>query len=174
MCLESLLHHCSVERYSTDIADLNGLPLLMEIYKRYSEDINVTVKLCQILSYMSYNRHLLEPFCKSGEYRVAYGVHHIAFHLLKAGLGCLPPGPTTKTFEYPSQQPELWPTWMMTMMRDIPANCMCCTQSTAPNLIKRSTSFLFTDCWVVSFSLGVKDNKNLLLLVRITIKLNSN
>ncbi|ENN72409.1 hypothetical protein YQE_10952, partial [Dendroctonus ponderosae] len=66
MCLESLLHHCNVERYSTDIADLNGLPLLMEIYKRYSGDINVTIKLCQILSYMSYNRHLLEPFCKSG------------------------------------------------------------------------------------------------------------
>jgi len=67
MCLESLLHHCSVEQYSTDLVDLNGLPLLMEIYKRYSDDTNVTIKLCQILSYMSYNRNLLEPFCKSGE-----------------------------------------------------------------------------------------------------------
>ncbi|KAL1509484.1 hypothetical protein ABEB36_004209 [Hypothenemus hampei] len=66
MCLESLLHHCSVEQYSKDIADLNGLPLLMEIYKRYSDDINVIIKLCQILSYMSDNRSLLEPFCKSG------------------------------------------------------------------------------------------------------------
>ncbi|XP_066150767.1 protein SERAC1 isoform X1 [Euwallacea fornicatus] len=66
MCLESLLHHCSVEQYSTDIADLNGLPLLMEIYKRYPDNVNVIVKLCQILSYMSYNKNLLEPFCKSG------------------------------------------------------------------------------------------------------------
>ncbi|CAG9768868.1 unnamed protein product [Ceutorhynchus assimilis] len=66
LCLESLLHHCSVEKYSADIADLNGLPLLMEIYKRYSDDANVIVKLCQILSYMSFNRNLLEPFCKSG------------------------------------------------------------------------------------------------------------
>ncbi|XP_050293179.1 protein SERAC1 isoform X2 [Anthonomus grandis grandis] len=66
MCLESLLHHCSVEKYSKDIADLNGLPLLMEVYKRYPDDINVIVKLCQILSYMSYNKSLLVPFCKSG------------------------------------------------------------------------------------------------------------
>ncbi|XP_076250470.1 protein SERAC1 isoform X1 [Rhynchophorus ferrugineus] len=66
MCLESLLHHCSIERYSSDIANLNGLPLLMEIYKRYSDNIYVTIKLCQILSYMSFNKQLLEYFHISG------------------------------------------------------------------------------------------------------------
>ncbi|XP_030753046.1 protein SERAC1 isoform X2 [Sitophilus oryzae] len=66
MCLESLLHHCSIEKYSADIANMNGLPLLMEIYKRYPDDLSVTMKLCQILSYTSLNKQLLELFHISG------------------------------------------------------------------------------------------------------------
>ncbi|KAJ8969533.1 hypothetical protein NQ314_001716 [Rhamnusium bicolor] len=65
-CLESLLHHSSLEKYTKDIVDLNGLPLLMEIHHRYKNDINITIKLCQILSFMSFNRSLLQPIHKSG------------------------------------------------------------------------------------------------------------
>ncbi|KAJ8983007.1 hypothetical protein NQ317_014303 [Molorchus minor] len=65
-CLESLLHHSSLEKYTKDVVDLNGLPLLMEIQHRYKDDINITVKLSQVLSFLSFNRNLLQPMHKSG------------------------------------------------------------------------------------------------------------
>ncbi|XP_060524697.1 protein SERAC1 isoform X2 [Cylas formicarius] len=66
LCLESLLHHVSLENYSTDVADLNGLPLLMEVQRRYKDNINITIKLCQILSYMSLHKNLLQSMYTSG------------------------------------------------------------------------------------------------------------
>ncbi|KAJ8961428.1 hypothetical protein NQ318_014675 [Aromia moschata] len=65
-CLESLLHHCSLEKYTKDVVDLNGLPLLMEIQDRYKSDIHITIKLSQIISFLSFNRSLLQPMHKSG------------------------------------------------------------------------------------------------------------
>lgn len=65
-CLESLVHHCSIEKYSKDLVELNGLPLLLEIYNRFKDNTEVSVALCQILSYLSFDPNLLEPIFKSG------------------------------------------------------------------------------------------------------------
>ncbi|XP_074041003.1 protein SERAC1 isoform X2 [Leptinotarsa decemlineata] len=65
-CLESLLHHASLEKYAKDIVNFNGLPLLMEIHHRYKNNVDITIKLCQILSFMSFDRSVLEPMHKSG------------------------------------------------------------------------------------------------------------
>ncbi|XP_018578480.2 protein SERAC1, partial [Anoplophora glabripennis] len=65
-CLESLLHHSTIQKHAKDIVDLNGLPLLMEIHNRYKDNINITIKLCQIISYMSHDRSFLQPMHKSG------------------------------------------------------------------------------------------------------------
>ncbi|RZC34964.1 conserved oligomeric Golgi complex subunit 7 [Asbolus verrucosus] len=66
MCLESLLHHASVKNYAKDIAELNGLPLLMEIHNRFKDNINVTATICRIISYLSMHRDLLDELHKSG------------------------------------------------------------------------------------------------------------
>lgn len=65
-CLESILHHCSIEKYSRDLVKSNGLQLMMEIYQRYRDNMDITTKLCQIISYVSVNRDLLDQIYKSG------------------------------------------------------------------------------------------------------------
>ncbi|CAG9823525.1 unnamed protein product [Phaedon cochleariae] len=65
-CLESLLHHSSVAKHAKDIVLLNGLPLLMEIHHRYKHNDDIRMKLCQIISFLSYDKSLLEPIHKSG------------------------------------------------------------------------------------------------------------
>ncbi|CAG9858577.1 unnamed protein product [Phyllotreta striolata] len=65
-CLESILHHCSIENYSRDVVKFNGLPLLMEIYQRYIDNPSIAIILCQIISYISLNNDLLEYIHKSG------------------------------------------------------------------------------------------------------------
>ncbi|CAH1994451.1 unnamed protein product [Acanthoscelides obtectus] len=71
-CLESLLHHSSIRKYTKDIVDENALPLLMEIYHRYKRNIEMNIKLCQIISYMSFDRNILGPMHKSGWIGVLY------------------------------------------------------------------------------------------------------
>nr|CAH7741056.1 unnamed protein product [Callosobruchus chinensis] len=71
-CLESLLHHSSIGKHTKDIVDHNALPLLMEIYYRYKHNIDMNIKLCQIISYMSLDRDILEPMHKSGWIGILY------------------------------------------------------------------------------------------------------
>ncbi|XP_044259794.1 protein SERAC1 isoform X1 [Tribolium madens] len=65
-CLESLLHHASLGKYAKDIAELNGLPLLMEIHNRFKDNITVTATICRIISYLSMHKDLLDEMYKSG------------------------------------------------------------------------------------------------------------
>lgn len=65
-CLESLLHHSKLLGCARDIVDLNGLPLLMEIYHRNKKNIDIIIKLCEMLAQLSYHKSILEPLYKSG------------------------------------------------------------------------------------------------------------
>ncbi|CAH1373103.1 unnamed protein product [Tenebrio molitor] len=66
LCLESLLHHASVGNYAKDIAELNGLPLLMEIHNRFKDNVEVSATICRIISYLSMHPDLLEELYNTG------------------------------------------------------------------------------------------------------------
>lgn len=66
MCLESILHHSSVQKYAKDIVMLNGLPLLMEIRNRFKDNVEVNFTLCKILSHLSIYPEFLEDIFRSG------------------------------------------------------------------------------------------------------------
>ncbi|KAF5299497.1 hypothetical protein FQR65_LT01079 [Abscondita terminalis] len=70
LCLDSLLHHCMLGDNARDIVLLTGLPLLMEIYNRFEDNLEVKLKLCNILSSISDHPDLLEEVYKSGWIRV--------------------------------------------------------------------------------------------------------
>ncbi|XP_050512119.1 protein SERAC1 isoform X4 [Diabrotica virgifera virgifera] len=65
-CLESLVHHCCIEKYAKHIIESNGLPLMMEIYHRYRNNPDIVMKLCRIISYLSFDKSVLDPLHKSG------------------------------------------------------------------------------------------------------------
>ncbi|KAK9745937.1 hypothetical protein QE152_g6568 [Popillia japonica] len=66
LCLESILHHSTIERFAKDIVQQNGLYLLMEIYKTFKDVYEINVALCTILSNMSIYPDLLDEIHKSG------------------------------------------------------------------------------------------------------------
>ncbi|XP_031359152.1 protein SERAC1-like [Photinus pyralis] len=66
LCLESLLHHCSLGNNGHDIIRLDGLPLLMEIYNRFQNDLDTKVKLCNVLAFVSVYPNVVEDFYKTG------------------------------------------------------------------------------------------------------------
>ncbi|XP_072376232.1 protein SERAC1 isoform X4 [Diabrotica undecimpunctata] len=65
-CLESLVHHCCIEKYAKHIIESNGLPLMMEIYHRYRNNPDIIMKLCRIISYLSFDKSVLDPLHRSG------------------------------------------------------------------------------------------------------------
>lgn len=67
MCLEPILHHSSVGHYAKDIVALNGLPLLMEIYNRFKDDVNVNLTLCRIISNICSYPEVLGEIFRSGK-----------------------------------------------------------------------------------------------------------
>lgn len=67
LCLESLLHHASIKNYGKHIADLNGLPILMEIHNRFKDNPSVTAAISRIISYLSMHEELLNDLYKSGK-----------------------------------------------------------------------------------------------------------
>lgn len=75
LCLESILHHSTIERFTRDIVEQNGLYLLMEIYKTFKQDYEVNVALCTILGNMSVFPDLLDKIHKSGRYVIKKGLH---------------------------------------------------------------------------------------------------
>lgn len=66
MCLEPILHHSSVSNYARDIVELNGLPLLMEIYEKFQDNVDVNLTLCKIISNICSYPELLVDIFKSG------------------------------------------------------------------------------------------------------------
>ncbi|KAK9878950.1 hypothetical protein WA026_003770 [Henosepilachna vigintioctopunctata] len=70
VCLESLLHHASIEVFAEDIVKMNAFSLLSEIHSRFIEDINVNVTLCRIISYLSLHKEVLEELHTTGWIRI--------------------------------------------------------------------------------------------------------
>lgn len=66
LCLESILHHSTIEHFAKDIVNENGLYLLMEIYKSFKDIYEINVALCTILGNMSIYPDLLNEIHKSG------------------------------------------------------------------------------------------------------------
>lgn len=68
MCLEPILHHSSVDNYARDIVQLNGLPLLMEIYNRFKDSVDVNLTLSKIISNICSYPELIDDIFRSGIY----------------------------------------------------------------------------------------------------------
>lgn len=72
LCVESLLHHSSVGDYGHDIITMDGLPLLMEVYKQYKQNRDVVISLVKIISNVSTYPELLNEIHRSGTYFASY------------------------------------------------------------------------------------------------------
>ncbi|KAL3278703.1 hypothetical protein HHI36_016237 [Cryptolaemus montrouzieri] len=66
ICVDSLLHHASIESFGKDIVKSNALPLLSEIHNRLRNDLNVNIALCRIISLLSFHNEVLEDLHTTG------------------------------------------------------------------------------------------------------------
>lgn len=66
LCVESILHHSTIENHARDIVQNNGLPLLMELYKRYKDNRQITTALVKIIANISIYPELLQEVYRSG------------------------------------------------------------------------------------------------------------
>lgn len=64
--VDSLLHHSTIGHHAKDIVKTDGLPLLMEIYKKYKDDTDIVMSLVKIISNISTYPELLQDVFKSG------------------------------------------------------------------------------------------------------------
>ncbi|XP_046831134.1 protein SERAC1 [Vespa crabro] len=65
-CVQTIYHHSSLEQYSKDIVNANGLQILMLIYKIFSDNIDMCIILANILSNISLHTEYLDDFFRSG------------------------------------------------------------------------------------------------------------
>ncbi|XP_063221738.1 protein SERAC1 isoform X2 [Bacillus rossius redtenbacheri] len=65
-CVENLLHHCAVGQNAKDLVTVGALPLLMAIYRRYHDSLDMKIMLCKILSYVSIHDNVLDHVFMSG------------------------------------------------------------------------------------------------------------
>ncbi|XP_022905286.1 protein SERAC1 isoform X2 [Onthophagus taurus] len=66
LCLESILHHSTINKHARDIAEYNGLYLLLEVYNRFQHVYEMNVGLCTIISNLSIFPELADEFHKIG------------------------------------------------------------------------------------------------------------
>ncbi|KAF7390170.1 hypothetical protein HZH68_012027 [Vespula germanica] len=69
-CVQTIYHHSSLEQYSKDIVNADGLRILMLIYKIFSNDIEMCVILANILSNISLHTEYLDDFFRSGWFSI--------------------------------------------------------------------------------------------------------
>lgn len=67
LCIKSLLHHSSVEHFAKDIVLSDGLPLLMECYKRYKDRDDIVENIVQIMANISMHPELIHDVFKTGK-----------------------------------------------------------------------------------------------------------
>lgn len=79
--IESLLHHSSLEDNAKDIAKMNGLPLLMELYKKNEDNIDIVITLVNIISNMSIHCDLLHDIYSSGNINLIYSHFNLSVQL---------------------------------------------------------------------------------------------
>lgn len=68
LCVQSILHHSTIGNNARDIVQMNGLPLLMELYKRYKDNTNIVMSLVKIISNVSMYPELLQDIYRSGKF----------------------------------------------------------------------------------------------------------
>ncbi|GLV44251.1 uncharacterized protein CBL_12453 [Carabus blaptoides fortunei] len=66
LCVQSILHHSTIDNNARDIVQMNGLPLLMELYKRYQDNKDIVMSLVKIISNISVYPELLQDIYRSG------------------------------------------------------------------------------------------------------------
>ncbi|XP_008546833.1 protein SERAC1 [Microplitis demolitor] len=65
-CIEAIYHHTSIEQFSRNLADAHGLSALMEVKKKFADNIDVCVLLAKIISNLSMHSELLDVIFQSG------------------------------------------------------------------------------------------------------------
>ncbi|XP_025833566.1 protein SERAC1 isoform X1 [Agrilus planipennis] len=70
LCIESLLHHASIEDQAKEIAVYKGLQVLMEVYKQYPDNVDVNISICKILSHVSFFPQFLDEMFTIGWIRI--------------------------------------------------------------------------------------------------------
>ncbi|XP_076248337.1 protein SERAC1 [Calliopsis andreniformis] len=65
-CIQALCHHSCLEKYSKDIVDAGGLPILMILKKMFNNNIDVCILLAKIISNISLHSEYLEHIFQSG------------------------------------------------------------------------------------------------------------
>ncbi|XP_015109817.1 protein SERAC1 [Diachasma alloeum] len=65
-CIQAIYHHSSIEQFSRAIAVAGGLPVLMEVQQRFSNDIDLSILLAKIISNLSLHSEYLDDIYRSG------------------------------------------------------------------------------------------------------------
>ncbi|KAK0085773.1 hypothetical protein PV326_005798 [Microctonus aethiopoides] len=65
-CIHAIYHHSSIDQFTRDVADAGGLPVLMDVQKKFSNNINVCILLAKIISSLSLHPEYLEDLFRSG------------------------------------------------------------------------------------------------------------
>lgn len=70
LCVQSILHHSTIENHARDIVQNNGLPLLMELYQRYKNNKDITISIVKIIGNISCHNELLQDLYRSGKINI--------------------------------------------------------------------------------------------------------
>lgn len=65
-CIQAIYHHSSIDQFSRDFADAGGLPVLIDVQKKFSNNINICILLAKIISNLTMHEEYLEDIFKSG------------------------------------------------------------------------------------------------------------
>ncbi|XP_021931196.1 protein SERAC1 isoform X2 [Zootermopsis nevadensis] len=66
LSIENLLHHSTIEDNAKDIVKFGGLPLIVNLCKHFKGDIDITIKLVNLLSNISAQDGMLQHFFVTG------------------------------------------------------------------------------------------------------------
>ncbi|XP_034940512.1 protein SERAC1-like [Chelonus insularis] len=65
-CIQTIYHHSSIDQFSKDVGKAHGLLILMEIQKKFSDNVDVCILLARILSNLSLHIEYLDDIFTSG------------------------------------------------------------------------------------------------------------
>lgn len=72
LCLSILLHHSTIQGCAKDIAAMDGLPLLMQVYHGFQNNMDICITLCKLISNISLFPETLDSMYKSGKSLLLY------------------------------------------------------------------------------------------------------
>ncbi|XP_074094508.1 protein SERAC1 isoform X3 [Cotesia typhae] len=65
-CIEAIYHHTAIEQFSRELANARGLSVLMEVKKKFNDNVDVCVLLAKIISNLSLYTELMDDIFRSG------------------------------------------------------------------------------------------------------------